>query len=80
MPVATLREHLILQLDLAAQVGSQIGKMSDQYRLLRTGAAVTFSTGQLLSFGLKVHPSLPANLGAFPNWILSGSDTLTGSA
>jgi hypothetical protein len=75
----SLRASLAKKLSLAANVGAQIGVVSDQYRALVRGADVTFPAIQLQAFfpGGGEHPALPADLGSASSWVLTGDNTLT---
>lgn len=75
----TLRASLYKKLELAAQVGEQIGIADPQVAALAAGQDVTFATAQLKSFYPRgtEHPSLPADLNAAEAWTLSGDNTMT---
>ena len=76
MGVASLRQHFIMEMSLAAEVGEQIGIISDQFRALVHGGVVIFSRDQLQSFGLKNHPDLPEDLSTHAHWALTGESNL----
>jgi hypothetical protein len=73
----TLRYHVLRQLALAANVGAQIGIVSDPVVALGDGLPVTLTREQLQMFG---HPSIPANVADHATWTLTGDDTLTPAA
>lgn len=70
----TIREAVRCLIRLPAEVGAEIGIVSEQYVALVRGRDVVLTREQLSGI---VHPNLPADLDAHAQWTLSGDSTLT---